>query len=103
MIGCRAQESTILLGEDDEGSKELNELLFSRAHQWRLNMKSGEVKETSLTPSNISMDFPFINSTFTGLRNKYGYTQVSHLLASSISGSSKILSLYVYKYHISIF
>eukprot|EP00258_Populus_trichocarpa_P029715 XP_024445734.1 carotenoid 9,10(9',10')-cleavage dioxygenase 1-like [Populus trichocarpa] len=35
------------------------------------------------------MDFPFINEDVTGLKHKYGYTQVIDSLASSISGICK--------------
>ncbi|XP_065850153.1 carotenoid 9,10(9',10')-cleavage dioxygenase 1-like [Euphorbia lathyris] len=70
-------------GEEAEGS------LFSRCHEWRLNMKTGEVKETYLSGFQFSMDFPIINGLFTGLKNRFGYTQILHSQASSISGMAK--------------
>ncbi|KAF8036078.1 hypothetical protein BT93_C1924 [Corymbia citriodora subsp. variegata] len=69
--------------EEEEGS------FFSRAYEWRLNMKTGETKERNLTGTKYSMDFPMINSNFTGLKNRYGYTQVVDSSASSISGMPK--------------
>lgn len=59
---------------------------FSCAYEWRLNMKNGEVKEKNLTGTSFSMDFPMINEKCTGVRNKYGYTQVVDSIASSESG-----------------
>ncbi|XP_025012666.1 carotenoid 9,10(9',10')-cleavage dioxygenase 1 isoform X2 [Ricinus communis] len=64
-------------------------LSFSRCHEWRLNMQTGEVKEKYLTGTEFSMDFPIINADFTGLRNKYGYTQVVDSEASYVSGMAK--------------
>ncbi|XP_030543075.2 carotenoid 9,10(9',10')-cleavage dioxygenase-like [Rhodamnia argentea] len=62
---------------------------FSLAYEWRLNMKTGEVKERNLTGTKYSMDFPMINGNFTGLKNKFAYTQVADLSASSTSGMPK--------------
>ncbi|XP_055960877.1 carotenoid 9,10(9',10')-cleavage dioxygenase 1-like [Mercurialis annua] len=64
-------------------------LLFSRCHEWRLNMHTGEVKERYLSGTRFSMDFPIINPDYTGLKNKIGYTQVLDSEASSISGMAK--------------
>lgn len=50
--------------------------LFTCAYEWRLNMETGEVQESNLTGTIFSLDFPFINAEFTGLRNRYGYAQV---------------------------
>ncbi|KAI7757456.1 hypothetical protein M8C21_018443 [Ambrosia artemisiifolia] len=62
---------------------------FSRAYEWRLNMKTGEVKERFLTGKSDSMDFPMINENFTGLKNKYGYAQIVDMDASSFAGMPK--------------
>ncbi|PIA42821.1 hypothetical protein AQUCO_02000338v1 [Aquilegia coerulea] len=62
---------------------------FSRAYEWRLNMMTGEVKEKYLTGTSFSLDFPMINEKYTGIRNKYGYTQVVDSIASSNSGMAK--------------
>ncbi|WVZ18497.1 hypothetical protein V8G54_005819 [Vigna mungo] len=70
--GCRALDS-IIPGPED-GLKESK--LFSRCYEWRLNMKSGEVKEKYLTGPEQYMDFPMINASFTGIKNRYAYTQV---------------------------
>ncbi|OVA20277.1 Carotenoid oxygenase [Macleaya cordata] len=64
-------------------------LAFSRLFEWRLNMKTGEVKEKYLTGTAFSMDFPMINENFTGIRNKYGYVQVVDSIASSDCGMAK--------------
>ncbi|XP_076886395.1 carotenoid 9,10(9',10')-cleavage dioxygenase 1-like [Bidens hawaiensis] len=66
-----------------------DESFFSQAYEWRLNMKTGEVKERFLTGKSHSMDFPMINENFTGLKNIYGYAQTVDLDASSYSGIFK--------------
>ncbi|CAJ1973891.1 unnamed protein product [Sphenostylis stenocarpa] len=76
--GCRALDA-IIPGPED-GLKESK--FFSRCYEWRLNMVSGEVKEKYLTGPEQFMDFPVINASFTGIKNKYGYTQVVDPTAS---------------------
>ncbi|CAI9093527.1 OLC1v1029039C1 [Oldenlandia corymbosa var. corymbosa] len=108
VIGCKAR-ATIIPGPDfgrnkyqwfSRGFKPLNLVneneenshdgsLFTRVHEWRLNMITGEVKAMNLTGDDFSMDFPFINEGFTGVKNKYGYTQVIDSTASSTAGISK--------------
>lgn len=98
--GCRAHES-IIPGPDHgqnkfkwfsmgfkplEMSKSQEGYLFARIYEWRLNMETGDVKERNLTGTDFSMDFPVINEDFTGVRHKYGYTQVLDSMASSSSG-----------------
>ncbi|XP_062153962.1 carotenoid 9,10(9',10')-cleavage dioxygenase 1-like isoform X3 [Alnus glutinosa] len=64
-------------------------LLFSRCYEWRLNMQTGEVRERNLIGTKFSMDFPIINEHFTGVQNRFGYTQVVDSIASSTSGLAK--------------
>ncbi|KAB5514042.1 hypothetical protein DKX38_027948 [Salix brachista] len=66
-----------------------DELLFSRSHEWRLNMETGEVKERNLTGTPFAMEFPMINPNFNGVKNKFGYTQTVHDSASASSGMPK--------------
>ncbi|KAJ0714317.1 putative 9-cis-epoxycarotenoid dioxygenase [Helianthus annuus] len=66
-----------------------DESFFSRAYEWRLNMKTGEVKERFLTGKLDSMDFPMINENLTGFKNKYGFAQTVDLDASSFAGMPK--------------
>ncbi|KAL9440238.1 hypothetical protein AB3S75_018988 [Citrus x aurantiifolia] len=63
--------------------------LFSRVYEWRLNMQNGDVKERNLSGNKVSMDFPMINGGYTGIKNKYGYTQIVDSIASSASGMPK--------------
>ncbi|KAJ6435071.1 hypothetical protein OIU84_000329 [Salix udensis] len=63
--------------------------LFSRVYEWRLKMNTGDVKERFLTGTEFSMDFPMIHRDFTGVKNKYGYTQVTDSNAISDSGMPK--------------
>ena len=58
-------------------------LLFTHLYEWRLTMKTGDVKERNLTGTKFSMDFPMINADYIGIKNKYGYTQVADSTASS--------------------
>eukprot|EP00258_Populus_trichocarpa_P043518 XP_024459537.1 carotenoid 9,10(9',10')-cleavage dioxygenase 1 [Populus trichocarpa] len=74
---------------DEYSSDSEDGSLFSRCCEWRLNMKTGDVKERYLTRTEFSMDFPMINGDFTGVKNKYGYTQVIDCSASSDSGMAK--------------
>lgn len=78
---------------DDSDSTEVG-YLFTCLYEWRLNMLSGEVEERNLTGTEFSMDFPFINEEFTGLKHKYGYTQVIDSSASSLCGRKLIINLF---------
>ncbi|KAL6006140.1 hypothetical protein ACLOJK_040186 [Asimina triloba] len=69
------------------------ELFFSCAYEWRVNIEIGDVKEKNLTGTDLTMDMPFINDKFTGLRNAYGYTLVADSYASSECGLPKYGSL----------
>ncbi|XP_077252487.1 carotenoid 9,10(9',10')-cleavage dioxygenase 1-like [Tasmannia lanceolata] len=64
-------------------------LFFSRSYEWTLNMETGVVEERNLTGTEFAMEFPMINNNFTGLQNKYGYSQVVDSIASSSCGLSK--------------
>ncbi|WRX34971.1 Carotenoid oxygenase - like 10, partial [Theobroma cacao] len=107
--GCRALES-VIPGPDQgmnkfewfsrkfrpiestEGSLDAmseDQLVFPRPYEWRLNMRTGHVKERNLAGTQFSMDFPVINGAYTGLKNKYGYAQVRDCIASSSSGMAK--------------
>ncbi|KAK4854458.1 hypothetical protein QYF36_024159 [Acer negundo] len=109
VCGCRALESIIPgpdLGldkfewfsrkfkhiepvEESFDARTNDRLIFCRPYEWRLNMQTGEVKERNLTSTEFSMDFPMINGDYTGLKNKYGYTQIVDSNASSASGLPK--------------
>lgn len=71
-----------------------DQLLFHRPYEWRLNMQTGDVKERNLTgTNNFPMEFPMINGAFTGVKNKYGYTQVCHCESSSATGMGRYAGL----------
>ncbi|XP_022731766.1 carotenoid 9,10(9',10')-cleavage dioxygenase 1-like [Durio zibethinus] len=110
MWGCRALDS-VIPGPDqgdnkfdwfskkfrsvtstDEGSTEAvseDQLVFPRPYEWRMNMRTGDIKERNLTGSEFPMDFPIINKACVGVKNKYGYCQVRDCIASSASGMAK--------------
>ncbi|KAL7610188.1 hypothetical protein Lser_V15G10472 [Lactuca serriola] len=73
----------------DHNTETEHGMLFTNVREWRLNMKTMEVKERNVTGTKYSMDFPMINADFTGLNHKYGYTQVIDSVASSNSGRTK--------------
>ncbi|CAK9144524.1 unnamed protein product [Ilex paraguariensis] len=75
--------------EDNGDNMTQDGIFFSRAHEWRLNMKTTEVKERNLTGTKFSMEFPMINENFIGSKNKFGYAQVVDSIASSSSGRAK--------------
>lgn len=68
-------------------------MLFTSVREWRLNLETMEVKERDVTGDEYSMDFPMINADFTGLKHRYGYTQVLDSFASSKSGIYFIICL----------
>lgn len=100
VMACRARDS-IIPGPDfglnkfewfSKRFKQIDDIsndesFLSRVYEWRLNMKTGEVAETNLTGAKYSMEFPMINETYNGRRNKYGYTKVVNPKLSTISGS----------------
>ncbi|KAF9662256.1 hypothetical protein SADUNF_Sadunf18G0034200 [Salix dunnii] len=73
----------------DEYTSSEDGSLFTRVYEWRLNMNTGDVRERFLTGTEFSMDFPMIQGDFTGVKNKYGYTQVTDSNASSDSSMPK--------------
>ncbi|GMN39972.1 hypothetical protein TIFTF001_009198 [Ficus carica] len=87
--GCRALDS-VIPGPYDPSSKANFDAkigkgaLYDRPYEWRLNMRTGDVQERNLTvDTEMSMDFPVINGNLTGLKNKFGYTQVLDVMATS--------------------
>ena len=91
--GCRALDS-VIPGPYDPNSKAnfdakiSNGVLYDRPYEWRLNMRTGEVRERNLTvDTEMSMDFPIINGNLTGLKNKFGYTQVLDVTATSTASN----------------
>ncbi|KAM7274482.1 hypothetical protein ACFE04_016348 [Oxalis oulophora] len=77
------KENEDTTSEDDHGT------LFARCYEWRLNMRTGQVTEKYLTGTDYALDFSFINTDFTGLKNKYGYAQVADSYASAAAAVPK--------------
>ncbi|KAL6006139.1 hypothetical protein ACLOJK_040185 [Asimina triloba] len=108
VIGCRASGS-IVPGPDygidkqewfrrafkppttvtEDFDPSVDGIIFPRAYEWRLNMNTGTVEEGYLTGLDFALDFPVINDTFMGIKNKYCYTQVLDTEQSSDTGLSK--------------
>ncbi|KAL0288586.1 UNVERIFIED_CONTAM: Carotenoid 9,10(9',10')-cleavage dioxygenase 1 [Sesamum angustifolium] len=105
VMACIAQDSIIPgpdLGRDKLGwfSRGLKKVssceenmeegfLFARPYEWRLNIKTGQVKEKYIVAPDFAMDFPMINDNFIGVKNKFAYTQVVDSVASSVAGMVK--------------
>ena len=86
--GCRALASVIdsCTQQFDATTRDTN-LYYDRPYEWRLNMRTGKVKEKNLTAdTEFSMDFPTISETFSGLKNRFGYTQVVDPMSNTTSG-----------------
>ncbi|MED6205389.1 hypothetical protein PIB30_017201 [Stylosanthes scabra] len=84
--GCRSLDS--LIPGPDPSSNEFD--CLSRCYEWRLNMKTGEVKERSvMRGKQVYMDFPMVNENFIGIKNRYAYTQVVDPLTLSTQGLLK--------------
>lgn len=91
--GCRSLDS--LIPEPDLSSNEFK--CFSRCHEWRLNMQTGEVKEKDLCNDKaVYMDFPIIHENFVGIKNRYAYIQVVDPISSSTQGNMVLENLVVY-------
>ncbi|XP_015057245.1 carotenoid 9,10(9',10')-cleavage dioxygenase 1-like isoform X1 [Solanum pennellii] len=95
----RPNESELSLGtlnetsfskDNTESSKDL--FFFFNVCEWRLNMKTGEVKMKNLTTNDhrFIMEFPMINEHFIGIKNKFGYQQLIN--SETFSNSAKNLS-----------
>ncbi|CAN4120229.1 unnamed protein product [Withania somnifera] len=70
-------------------------LSFFHICEWRLNMKTGQVKTKNPTTSSdhqFIMDFPMINQHLIGFKNRFGYLQLidsqasSNYIAKNLSG-----------------
>ncbi|MDJ0844221.1 carotenoid oxygenase family protein [Crocosphaera sp.] len=68
LIACRMTGTTVL-GEAKEKIKDSD---IPYLHEWRFNLKTGEVTEQSLC--NVPSEFPRINEQYTGRKNRYGYS-----------------------------
>lgn len=59
-------------------------------------METGEVKERNLSGTDFSIDFHVIDEKYTGLKHKYGFTQVIDSTTSSIAGIKKMIKILSY-------
>lgn len=67
----------------------IDEKLFSRLFEWRLNLKTKTVLGEYLTGTECSLEFPMINNHYTGVRHSYGYAQIVDSLTRSAGSSEK--------------
>lgn len=111
--GCRARESVLprphskvkkserfFKGSEEKSSTKQNnefseESCLFRVCEWRLNMRTGEVKEKNVI-TKFFMEFPTINEKFIGLRNKFCYLQVVDIEATYISGFYHLIFILIW-------
>ncbi|CAN1802137.1 Carotenoid 9,10(9',10')-cleavage dioxygenase 1 [Linum perenne] len=75
------------------GFSSRDDLLSVRGYEWRLNIQTRTVSERYLTGTEFDMEFPTMNVNYSGIKNRYAYTQVVDKVASTISGMPKFGSL----------
>ncbi|KAM0910752.1 hypothetical protein ACQ4PT_013944 [Festuca glaucescens] len=73
---------------------EINEKLFSRLYEWRLNLETKTVSGEYLTGTEWSLEFPMIHNNYTGVRHNYAYAQIVDSLTRSEGNSEKVLPKY---------
>lgn len=67
----------------------INEKLFSRLYEWRLNLKTKTVLGEYLTGTELSLEFPMINDQYTGVHQNYAYAQIVDSVTRSAGTSEK--------------
>ncbi|PNT64389.1 hypothetical protein BRADI_4g27988v3, partial [Brachypodium distachyon] len=72
----------------------INEKLFSRLYEWRLNLKTKTVLGEYLTGTELSLEFPMINDQYTGVHQNYAYAQIVDSVTRSAGTSEKVLPKY---------
>jgi carotenoid cleavage dioxygenase-like enzyme len=80
-------ETTELTKHGKARKHEINEKLFSRLYEWRLNLETKTVSGEYLTGTKWSLEFPMIHNNYTGVRHNYAYAQIVDSLRSG--GASK--------------
>ncbi|KAL2607817.1 hypothetical protein R1flu_026390 [Riccia fluitans] len=60
--------------------------LFEHLHEWRLNLKTGEVTERNISQYKFPLEVPRINENFTGKKYKYVYAASEDIEASKAKG-----------------
>ncbi|KAM0864598.1 hypothetical protein ACQ4PT_043824 [Festuca glaucescens] len=73
--------------------RRIDEKFFSRLYEWRLNLERKTVSGEYLTGIDWSLEFPMINSYYTGMHHSYAYAQIVDSLRSG-GGSERVLPKY---------
>jgi carotenoid cleavage dioxygenase-like enzyme len=68
---------------------EIDEKLFSRLYEWRLNLETKTVSGEYLTGTKWSLEFPMIHNNYTGVHHKYAYAQIVDSLTRTGGNSEK--------------
>lgn len=76
-------------GIEDANDSSIDGALVTHAHEWRFNMKTGDVVEKDLTDDSFSIEMPKINENFVGYKHKYAYADVVDIEASKKVGMPK--------------
>lgn len=72
----------------------INEKLFSRLYEWRLNLKTKTISGEYLTGTEFSLEFPMINNHYTGVHHSYAYAQIVDSLTRPDGSHEKVLPKY---------
>ncbi|KAK1630172.1 hypothetical protein QYE76_004487 [Lolium multiflorum] len=87
-------ETTELTKHGKARKHEINEKLFSRLYEWRLNLETKTVSGEYLTGTKWSLEFPMIHNNYTGVRHNYAYAQIVDSLTRTGGNSEKVLPKY---------
>ncbi|KAL3697027.1 hypothetical protein R1sor_011103 [Riccia sorocarpa] len=61
--------------------------LFGHVHEWRLNLRTGEVNERNLSGDKCAIEMPRINENYTGKKYRYIYAGSEDIEASKAKGN----------------
>uniref|UniRef100_A0ACD5XR20 Uncharacterized protein n=1 Tax=Avena sativa TaxID=4498 RepID=A0ACD5XR20_AVESA len=87
-------ETTELTKDGKTMKQEINEKLFSRLYEWRLNLETKTISGKYLTGTEWSLEFPMINNDYTGMHQNYAYAQIVDSLTRSGGTGEKVLPKY---------
>uniref|UniRef100_A0A8I6WPC1 Uncharacterized protein n=1 Tax=Hordeum vulgare subsp. vulgare TaxID=112509 RepID=A0A8I6WPC1_HORVV len=87
-------EKSQLTGDGKTTKQRINEKLFSRLYEWRLNQETKTITGEYLTGRECSLELPMINNHYTGLHHSYAYAQIVDSVTRSGEGCGKVLPKY---------
>ncbi|BBN07128.1 hypothetical protein MPTK1_4g01260 [Marchantia polymorpha subsp. ruderalis] len=73
----------------EDKNPSIDGLLYERLHEWRLNLKTGEVVERDVSKRKFPLELPRINENFQGKKYQYCYAASEDINASKAVGYPK--------------